>query len=270
MTDTPEYLLGTNESELARLAAQHAVWADLARAALDRAGVGPGDTVLDLGAGPGFVSLELAERVGPTGRVVALDESPVWRAAFEARGSGAPVEFVEASIEAADLGAERYDCIFSRWVFSFLPDVDGVLAKLHRALRPGGALVIQDYNHEGVSVFPASEGFEAAIRATREFYRGAGGDPWVAARLPGPLRRSGFQLEEVRPHVRAGGPESDVFGWLDAFFPTFVRTYRERGLMTAEEVARFDLEWDALRRDPDALLFSPMVVDVIARRPPAG
>ncbi|MDG1985807.1 MAG: methyltransferase domain-containing protein [Planctomycetota bacterium] len=267
MTETPEYLLGTNDSELQRLEAQHGVWGDLARAALDRAGVGPGHCVLDLGAGPGFVSRDIAERVGPSGRVVGLDESPVWRAAFEARSYAAPVEFIESSIEAAELGEGQFDCVFSRWVFSFLGDLDQVLAKLWRALRPGGVLVIEDYNHEGVSVFPESAGFDAAIRATRAFYRGAGGDPWVAARLPGPLRRAGFALEEVRPHVRAGNGDSAVFRWLDAFFPTFVRTYEAQGLMTAAEVAAFDEEWRALGEDPDALLFSPMIVDVIARRP---
>jgi len=267
MSDTPEYLLGTNDHELARLEAQHAVWADQARAALDRAGVGAGDAVLDLGAGPGFVSLELAERVGPTGRVVGLDESPVWRAAFEARDYAAPTEFVQATIEGAELEAGAFDAVFCRWVLSFLPDLDGVLEKVFSTLRPGGVLVVQDYNHEGVSVFPESAGFRAAIRATRDFYRAAGGDPWVAARLPGPLRRAGFEVQEVTPHVRCGGPGSDVFGWLDAFFPRFVRTYAERGLMTAEEAASFDAEWAALSEDPDALLFSPMIVDVIARRP---
>lgn len=266
MSETPEYLLGTNDSELQRLKAQHGVWADLAVAALDRAGVGRGDVVLDLGAGPGFVTRDLAERVGPSGRVVGLDESPVWRAAFEARDYAAPTEFIESTIEAAELGEGRFDCVFSRWVFSFLGDVDAVLSKLHRALRPGGVLVIQDYNHEGVSVFPRSAGFEAAIRATRAYYQGAGGDPWVAARLPGPLRRAGFELAEVRPNVRAGNGDSPVFRWLDAFFPTFVRTYAEHGLMTEEEVERFDREWAALAGDPDALLFSPMIVDVIARR----
>ena len=267
MSETPEYLLGTNVRELQRLEAQHGVWSDLASDALDRAGVGPGDMVLDLGAGPGFVTRDLAARVGATGHVTGLDESPVWRAAFEARDYAAPVTFIESTIEEADLGEARFDCIFSRWVFSFLGDLDPVLAKLRRALKPGGVLVIQDYNHEGVSVFPESAGFEAAIRATRAFYRGAGGDPWVAARLPGPLRRSGFELEEIRPHVRAGNGESPVFRWLDAFFPTFVRTYAEAGLMSEEEVESFDEEWAALARNPDALLFSPMIVDVIARRP---
>ena len=69
--------------------------------------------------------------------------------------------------------------------------------------------------------------------------------------LPGPLRRAGFEVQEVTPHVRCGGPGSDVFGWLDAFFPRFVRTYAERGLMTAEEAASFDAEWAALRWQRD-------------------
>src|SRR5262249_32459698 len=73
-----DYLLGTTDSELERLSFEHAVWAPRTRAPLDRIGVEPGARVLDLGCGPGTVTFELAERVGPRGAVVALDESPRW------------------------------------------------------------------------------------------------------------------------------------------------------------------------------------------------
>lgn len=269
MSDTREYLLGTNEAELERLGFQHSVWQSLAHAALERAGLAPGMRVLDLGSGPGFVTADLAEIVGPEGSVVALDESPVWHAALEKQAFVCPVELVQSTIEEADLGEAQFDLIFSRWVFSFLSDLDGVAKKCLRALAPGGRLVVQDYNHEGISIFPPSPGFEAAIRATREFYRGAGGNPWVQGTLPGVLRRAGFAPIEVQPNVRCGGPDSDVFRWADVYFPTFSKTYMERGLMTAEERDRFLAEWSERKADPDTLFFSPMIVDVIAGRPGA-
>lgn len=267
MPEPAEYLLGTNDSELDRLGFQHSIWRHLAEAALDRAGVGPGMTVLDLGCGPGFVTEELARRVGPTGQVVALDESPRWHEVLRARDFDAPVELIEAQIQTADLGDQRFDAVFSRWVFSFLDDLDAACQKVHRALKPGAHFIVQDYNHEGISVFPPSPGFEAVVRATREFYRRAGGDSWVMGRLPSAARRAGLPTTELRPNVMAGGIESPVFQWLDVFFPKFSGTFAEQGLITSAEQEQFNTEWAALKSNPDALFYSPMVVDLIATRP---
>ena len=55
-----DYLLGTHDDEIARLALQHRVWRPRVLDAWRRAGIGPGDRVIDIGAGPGFASLDLA------------------------------------------------------------------------------------------------------------------------------------------------------------------------------------------------------------------
>ncbi len=267
MSQEPEYLLGTNDSELARLEFQHSVWRDLTEGALDRAGLGPGAKVLDLGCGPGFVSQDIASRLGPSGHLTCLDESPVWHRVLSGVDWPCPVERIEKRIEDAALPEAEYDLVFSRWVFSFLSDVDAAAAKVFRSLKPGGRVVIQDYNHEGISVFPRSAGFESVVRCTREFYRDYGGDAWVAAALPGALRRAGFTELEVQPNVKAGGPGSGVFQWADVFFPVFSGVFLSRGLMTREERLQFLDEWEALKENPDALFFSPIVCDVIAVKP---
>ena len=266
MAEPAPYLLGTNDSELDRLGEQHEIWRDIAEALLDRAGVASGMTVLDLGCGPGFVTEDLARRVGPSGRVVALDESPRWHEVLRARDFAAPVELIESKIQDADLGEQRFDAIFSRWVFSFFDDLDSVCRQVQRALKPGGRLIVQDYNHEGISTFPKSEGFEAVIRATREYYRHAGGDSWVMGSLPGAARRAGMDITELHPNVIAGDSESPVFRWFDIFFPKFSHTFVEKGLITAAEQSQFLGEWSALKSNPDAVFFSPMVVDMIATR----
>ena len=63
------YVLGTHSAELQRLGRQHRFWREECRSGLQRAGFSPGDRLLDLGCGPGFCSLELAELVGPSGQV---------------------------------------------------------------------------------------------------------------------------------------------------------------------------------------------------------
>src|SRR5512133_1831811 len=70
-----ESVLGTHEEELARLGLQHRVWRPVVLDCWQRAGITVGKRVLDLGAGPGYVAIDLAEIVGPTGEVVALERS---------------------------------------------------------------------------------------------------------------------------------------------------------------------------------------------------
>lgn len=265
--EEPEYLLGTGDDELARLEFQHQVWRDICVESLERAGVRAGQRVLDLGCGPGFAAAEIARMVGAGGAVTLLDESPRWHRILTERELGAPTIRMETSIEDAALEPEAHDVVYSRWVMSFLPDIDAVCRKVLGTLRPGGTFVVQDYNHDGIAVFPRSDGFEAVVRAARAFYADAGGDAWVVTRLPAALRQAGFVDVEVRPHAKAGGPASGVFRWAGAFFPAFSATFVERGFMTAEEQELFLSEWASREADPNALFFSPMVVEISARRP---
>ncbi len=75
MASEKAYVLGTHDEELARLGVQHRAWRERALGAWRRGGIGPGSTVLDVGCGPGYASLDLAELVGSGGRVVAVGKS---------------------------------------------------------------------------------------------------------------------------------------------------------------------------------------------------
>ena len=68
-----DYVLGTHDQELARLGLQHRVWRPVVLDCWQRAGITVGKRVLDVGAGPGYATVDLAEIVGPTGEVIALN-----------------------------------------------------------------------------------------------------------------------------------------------------------------------------------------------------
>src|SRR3954451_9574606 len=70
-----DYVLGTHDEEVARLGLQHRVWRPVASDCWRRAGITIGSRVLDVGARPGYATLDLAEIVGPTGEVLALERS---------------------------------------------------------------------------------------------------------------------------------------------------------------------------------------------------
>ncbi len=264
------YVLGTHRAELERLELQQRIWSSMTQKFLDRLEIREGWRCLDVGCGPGFVSLELARRVGARGRVVAVDAAEHWLAHLDVEARSAGLDNIEtrsARIEQFEHEEGDFDLVFSRWVLSFLPDVASVVKRLGSLLRPGGVLAIEDYNHYGVSLFPESAGFDAAIRATRALYAAGGGDTWVAGSLPAHFRAAGLEMFAYTPTVICGGPGSPAFEWADAFFPAFVDTFCERGLMTDAERELFLTDWAERRADPTSVFFSPTVVDAAARRP---
>ena len=115
----------------------------LGRLAMERADLGAGQRVLDVGCGCGQTSLELARRVGPSGRVSGVDLSAQMldKAAARAREAGlANLAFEVADAQTAELGVARYHRIYSRFGVMFFADPVAGFANLRRALAADGAL----------------------------------------------------------------------------------------------------------------------------------
>jgi ubiquinone/menaquinone biosynthesis C-methylase UbiE len=70
-----DYVLGTHDEEVARLGLRHRVWRPIATDCWRRAGITTGSRIIDVGAGPGYATVDLAEIVGPTGEVLAVERS---------------------------------------------------------------------------------------------------------------------------------------------------------------------------------------------------
>src|SRR4051812_47686652 len=89
-----DYVLGTHDEEIERLGLQHNVWRPRALAAWQRAGFTTGQTLIDVGCGPGYATLDLAELVGRDGHVIAVDRSRRFLDAFETRRRSRAVDHV--------------------------------------------------------------------------------------------------------------------------------------------------------------------------------
>lgn len=114
----------------------------LGLAAMDGLGSLSGSTILDVGCGCGSTSLELARRVGPSGRVVGVDLSrPMLdRAIDSARQAGlGNVSFRQADAQVESF-EERFDAVFSRFGVMFFSEPDVAFGKLRSAMTPGGGL----------------------------------------------------------------------------------------------------------------------------------
>lgn len=112
-------------------------------AMLDMAGIGTGAEVLDVAAGAGDQTLDIARRVGPTGRVLATDLSAVILALALHNAQQAGLRNVQTQVadgEELDVGPASFDAVVCRLGLMFFPDPALGLQAMHRALRPGGGI----------------------------------------------------------------------------------------------------------------------------------
>ena len=116
----------------------------------------PGDTVADVGAGDGWLSVEVARRVGRAGHVFATELSAARRDDIRAAVAGAGLDnvtVVEAGERDANLAPGCCDAIFQRRVYHHLNDPAATNASLYAALKPGGRLAVVELEFDGMFSF---------------------------------------------------------------------------------------------------------------------
>ncbi|MET3665328.1 methyltransferase domain-containing protein [Caulobacter sp. 1776] len=113
----------------------------LGLAAIDALAPARGSLVIDIGCGAGQTLLQLAERVGPEGRVVGVDIAPrLLEVARRRTAALGQVELVEADAQALTLSTSGVDAIFSRFGVMAFADPAMAFANFRRMLKPSGVL----------------------------------------------------------------------------------------------------------------------------------
>jgi SAM-dependent methyltransferase len=263
-----DYVLGTEEEEIERLGLQHRVWRGRMLDAFARAGIRSGMTVLDVGCGPGWAAVDLAESVGPEGRVIACERSRRFLDSLEARAAAlglVNIELEERDVSADGLGEARADAAWCRWVLSFVDDPARTVGHIARALRPEGVAVFHEYaDYAAWRTMPPSAEVERFRELVIRSWRDSGGEPDAALGLPAWLRDAGMEIVEVRPLIEIVGREQSTWEWPAAFMAVNARRLASLGYVDEEEAERLAT---ALERLPEeTLMITPLVAEVIARK----
>lgn len=156
-------------------------------------GLRPGERVLDVGSGPGFLAAAIGETVGPSGRVCGVDVSEPLVALAATHCAHLPwVDFRRGGATKIPFPDSHFDVAVSTQVLEYVKDVDTALAELHRVVRPGGRVLILDTDWDSlVWHTPNRERMDRILAAWDEHLA----DPYLPRTLAHRLRRAGFQVE---------------------------------------------------------------------------
>jgi SAM-dependent methyltransferase len=255
-----EYLLsqqGSLELERSRLQLLAEVHNPQTVAQLDAIGVGEGWRCLDVGAGGGAVTQMLAERVGATGSVLAVDlDTRLLEALADDR-----IEVRRHDLLDEPLPADAFDLVHARLLLMHLPSRLDALRRLVHAARPGGWVAAMDPDFGAVELSPRSRAWDRTWAAYFDATVAGGWDPRYGARLCGDLRAVG--LVDVRAdHVANAGPGGSVRARLLSLTLERVRERLIRFGAASDEIdeARRTLE------DPSSTYSSPMTCAARGRR----
>ncbi len=233
----------------------------------------PGQTLLDVGCGPGNLTVDLAARVAP-GRVVGIDRSAAVLdlARAEAASAGAGnVEFRTGDAYALPFEDGSVDVAHAHQVLQHLGDPVAALRELRRVTRPGGVVAVRDADYAGMTWFPASPVLDEWLALYHEVTQANGAEADAGRRLHSWALAAGFDPDAlvVTAGVWCYASAEDRTWWADLWAERcvasdFARQAVAHGL--ADEVALEELaagwrEWGAA---PDGW-FAVLHGEVLAR-----
>ncbi len=270
MTTERDYVLGTHDEEISRLGLQHRVWRPTVLSCWEKAGITVGKRVLDVGAGPGYATIDLAGIVGPTGQVVALERSAKFVRAMEetcqAR-SLTNVKIHELDLMTDDLPKGDYDFSWCRWVATFVTDPALLIKKLSSVIPKGGVSIFHEYAHYLTWRFsprlPIQEEFALKVAAS---WRAVGGEPDIGLELSPLLEKNGFVVRSAEPRIFCLRPSDPMWQWPSTFIDIGLARLQELGRIDQEFAEKMRAEFADAEANPNSLMITPLVLEIIAEK----
>lgn len=269
-SQSSSYLLGYDEAEHQRLERQAARWEPATREALEVIGVGPGWRCLDVACGTGAVMRLLSQLVGPSGQVHAIDLDATYgaRAADTLNAEIGPIhsfERLDVTAPGTPQGAP-FDLVFTRLLICHMTDPIGTVRRLWSWVKPGGTLLLQDYDMGLMQTQPPNPAFDRAFQLLQAPFTASGRDP-----------RAGASMQHYLAAAGAGFPDDTrIAGWLSprpvgvaalvSVLASLVPALAELQMATAAEVAEVIARLRAAAEEPHATMRGPDLISCWKRK----
>ncbi|MGB5555711.1 MAG: methyltransferase domain-containing protein [Flavobacteriaceae bacterium] len=269
MPKNKDYILGADEQELFRLGVQHQVWAEEAQHGWRLANFRAGQTLLDLGCGPGYCTKELAFLVGQTGKVIGIDKSEGFISFLQkiALSYHLNIEALATDFDAMRLTPESLDGMYCRWALAWIKNPSEILYKVQKALKPGGKMVIHEYyDWSTLQTEPKKDALAKGISMALKSFKDSENEIDIGRQLPVILEKIGMKVISVRPMIKIATPYNGVWQWPKTFFESYFPRLVNQNYLTAQEVDQALLDLAALEKISSATMCTCLMVEVIAEK----
>lgn len=212
------------------------------KAVLQSLNLRSGESVVDIGTGPGFVARDMSEQVGPTGRVVAIDRSEAMLTLAQKRTQSVPsIEVRHGEATALPCGDGEFDVGVSVQVYEYVQDIKGAISEMFRVLKPGGRAAIVATDWDSILWHAADMNrMRRVLSAFEEHLH----DPRLPRKLAPLLRDRGFELDG-REVIVQFNPEFNADTYSVGLIPLVAGFVAGRRGVSADEAA----DWAADLRD---------------------
>jgi ubiquinone/menaquinone biosynthesis C-methylase UbiE len=217
----------------------------------------PGQSLLDVGCGPGTITCDLAGLVAP-GQVVGVDRSEevLVEARAVARQAGVAVAFEVGTVFGLPFGDDTFDVVHAHQVLQHVGDPVAALVEMRRVCRPGGIVAARDGDYPGFRYYPDDPELDRAIAAYGELTRANGANWDAGRRLLAWAHAAG--CAKVFPSAStwcfATPEDRDWWGglWADRFTRSALADQLlDRAIATPADLASFAAAWRRWAASPD-------------------
>lgn len=223
-----------------------------------------GQSLLDVGSGPGTITADLAEAVDP-GRVTAVEHTAqaldlTRREAV--RRSRTNIDDVVSNAEGLDLPDDTFDIVHAHQVLQHVGDPVAALREMRRVCKPGGVVAVRDSDYSAFVWYPQLPGLEEWLDLYLTVARANGGEPDAGRRLLAWAHEAGF--DDVTPTAStwcfATPEDRDWWGglWADRVLQSQMATRAvESGVATTTDLQRISTAWRSWAEHPDGWMALP-------------
>ena len=231
----------------------------------------PGTDVLDVGCGPGTITIDLAQRVHP-GLVVGLDAAPDVIESARAAAAEAGVSNLELAIGdvyALDHADDSFDVVHAHQVLQHVGDPVGALREMRRVCRPDGVVAARDSVYRAMSWFPRSTGLDRWLEVYCAVAEANGGEPDAGSRLAHWCYEAGFASVATSASAWCFATEVERAWWGGTWADRVTGTALgdravELSIATRAELDEMAGAWQAWASAPDGW-FAVLHGEVLAR-----
>jgi SAM-dependent methyltransferase len=213
-------------------------------------------SLLDVGCGPGTITVDLARRIAP-GQAIGMDRSAeVVTVAAQLADHGSTVSFITGDLFAMEFADRSFDVVHAHQVLQHLDNPVGALAEMARVCRTGGLVAARDSDYAAMTWYPEFPELDRWLELYRRTARANGGEPDAGRRLVAWARAAGLRDVTASASAWCFATAADRLWWAQTWADRITATALserviELGLANQAELDRIGRAWLRWADEPD-------------------